>query len=35
MALRPEEITTILKQEIKDFDTGVQMESTGIILSRE
>ncbi len=33
MALRPEEITSVLKQEIKDFKTGVQMESTGIILS--
>ena len=33
MALRPEEITSILKQEIKDYETGVKMESTGIILS--
>ncbi len=33
MAIRPEEITSILKQEIKDFQTGVKMESTGIILS--
>ena len=33
MALRPEEITSVLKQEIKEFKTGVQMESTGIILS--
>lgn len=33
MALRPEEITTILKQEIKDFEAGVRLESTGVILS--
>ena len=33
MALRPEEITSVLKQEIKDFQTGIKMESTGIILS--
>ncbi len=33
MALRPEEITSVLKQEIKDFQVGVKMESTGIILS--
>ncbi|OIO38600.1 MAG: F0F1 ATP synthase subunit alpha [Candidatus Omnitrophica bacterium CG1_02_46_14] len=33
MAMRPEEITSILKQEIKDYDAGVKMESTGIILS--
>ena len=33
MALRPEEITSILKQEIKDYETGVKMESMGIILS--
>ncbi len=33
MALRPEEITSILKQEIKNYDAGVKMESTGIILS--
>lgn len=33
MALRPEEITTILKQEIKDYEAGVKMESTGVILS--
>ena len=33
MALRPEEITSILKQEIKDYDAGIKMESTGIILS--
>ena len=33
MALRPEEITSILKQEIKDYEAGVKMESTGIILS--
>ena len=33
MALRPEEITSILKQEIKDYQTGVKLESTGIILS--
>ena len=33
MALRPEEITSVLKQEIKDFNVGVKMESTGIILS--
>ncbi len=33
MALRPEEITSILKQEIKDYEDGVKMESTGIILS--
>ncbi len=33
MALRPEEITSILKQEIKDYEGGVKLESTGIILS--
>ncbi len=33
MALRPEEITTILKQEIKGYEAGVKMESTGVILS--
>src|SRR3989338_6888581 len=33
MALRPEEITSILKQEIKDYESGVKLESTGIILS--
>src|SRR3989338_5019606 len=33
MALRPEEITTILRQEIKDYQSGIQMESTGVILS--
>ena len=33
MALRPEEITSILKREIKDYADGVRMESTGIILS--
>jgi F-type H+-transporting ATPase subunit alpha len=33
MAIRPEEITSILKQEIKDYEAGVKMESTGIILS--
>ena len=33
MALRPEEITTILKQEIKDYEAGVKLESTGVILS--
>ena len=33
MALRPEEITSILKEEIKSFEAGVKMESTGIILS--
>lgn len=33
MALRPEEITSVLKQEIKDFQSGIKMESTGVILS--
>ncbi len=33
MALRPEEITSVLKQEIKDFQVGVKMESIGVILS--
>ncbi len=33
MALKPEEITSILKEEIKQFDGGVRMESTGTILS--
>ncbi len=33
MALRPEEITSVLKQEIKDFQAGIKMESTGVILS--
>src|SRR3990167_11315952 len=33
MALRPEEITSILKQEIKNHQVGVKMESMGIILS--
>ncbi len=33
MALKPEEITSILKKEIEQFETGVKMESTGIILS--
>ncbi len=33
MALKPEEITSILKDEIKGHDTSVKLESTGIILS--
>ncbi|MBI4352470.1 MAG: F0F1 ATP synthase subunit alpha [Candidatus Omnitrophica bacterium] len=33
MALRPEEITSILKEEIKNYETGIKMESTGVILS--
>ena len=33
MALRPEEITSILKQEITQYEAGVKMESMGIILS--
>jgi len=33
MALRPEEITQILKQEIRQFESGLHMESTGVILS--
>jgi F-type H+-transporting ATPase subunit alpha len=33
MPIRPEEITSILKQEIKDYEAGVRMESTGVILS--
>ena len=33
MALRPEEITSILKQEIKQYESGVKMESMGVILS--
>ncbi len=33
MVLRPEEITSILKQEIKDYESGIKMESTGVILS--
>jgi F-type H+-transporting ATPase subunit alpha len=33
MALRPEEITSILRQEIKDYEAGVKLESTGVILS--
>ena len=33
MALKVEEITNILKQEIKNFGTDVKMESTGVILS--
>ncbi len=33
MALRPEEISSILKDEIKDYEAGVRMESTGVILS--
>ena len=33
MALKPEEITSILKQEISQYESGVKMESTGIILS--
>ncbi|MBI3251910.1 MAG: F0F1 ATP synthase subunit alpha [Candidatus Omnitrophica bacterium] len=33
MALKPEEITSILKQEINQFEAGVKMESTGVILS--
>lgn len=33
MALKPEEITSILKKEIKDYDLGVKLESTGVILS--
>ena len=33
MALKPEEITSVLKQEIRQFETGVKMESTGLILS--
>ncbi len=33
MALKPEEITSILKQEIKEYESGLKMESVGIILS--
>ncbi len=33
MPLKPDEITEILKKEIQQVDTGVKMESTGIILS--
>jgi F-type H+-transporting ATPase subunit alpha len=33
MPLRPEEITSVLKQEIKEYEAGVKMESTGVILS--
>src|SRR5260221_14210253 len=33
MALNPEEITSVLKKEISQYETGVKMESTGIILS--
>ena len=33
MALKPEEITRILKDEIKGYDSNVKLESTGIILS--
>ncbi len=33
MALRPEEITSILKQEIKQYEGGIKMESMGVILS--
>lgn len=33
MALRPEEITSILKDEIKQYEAGIKLESTGIILS--
>jgi F-type H+-transporting ATPase subunit alpha len=33
MAIRSEEITTILKQEIQNYKTDVKMESTGVILS--
>src|SRR3989338_6582600 len=33
MALKPEEITSILRDEIKGYDTSVKLESTGIILS--
>ena len=33
MAIRPEEITSILKKEIKQFESGVKMESMGTILS--
>ena len=33
MALRPEEITSILKQEIKEYEAGVKLESTGSSLS--
>ena len=33
MALKADEITSILKEEIKQFDSGVKLESTGVILS--
>src|SRR5260221_8554628 len=33
MALNPEEITSVLKKEISQYETGVKMESTGVILS--
>lgn len=33
MALRPEEITSTLKQEIQNYEAGITMESTGVILS--
>ena len=33
MALKPEEITNILREEIKQYETGIHMESTGVILS--
>ena len=33
MALKPEEITSILRDEIKGYDTSVKLESTGVILS--
>ncbi len=33
MALRSDEIAEILKQEIKNYESGVKMESTGVILS--
>ncbi len=33
MALKPDEITSVLRQEIKDYESGIKMESTGVILS--
>src|SRR3989338_606255 len=32
MALRPEEVSAILKQELEKYKTGVKMESTGTVL---
>ena len=33
MSIRPEEISSIIRQQIKDYDTRVEMSDTGRILN--